>query len=369
MKRTPDGNSGTPGFPRSAGRGSFGRWKPEPYLYAIVVGALIVFPFVAGSYQAKLLSRYLVFGLFAMSFDLLWGYVGIMNFGHAVFFGLGAYSVGLVMKYVTIPGASALAVAAALLVPMLFALVVGYFLFYGRVAGVYFAIVTMALSILMQSLAIAADFTGGLDGLRGFPPLKLAIPGALQLEMKGDWAPYYTVVSVLLLVFVAARKIVTSSFGRALEALRENPDRLESLGYDIATVKLIVFVLACGMAGVSGALYVPIGHVSPEILGLLFSTNALVWVSIGGRGTLIGGIIGALLVSYLQYFLGARLQNLWYLVIGVFFVLVVLFRSEGLMGFLRHRDTGSPGARQRVLASEQDLKPGCESESDKEPAT
>jgi ABC-type branched-subunit amino acid transport system permease subunit len=116
---------------------------------------------------------------------------------------------------------------------------------------------------------------------------------------------------------------------------------LEAFGYDVAKVKLIIFVISCGMAGAAGLMYVPIGHISPEILGLIFSTNALVWVSIGGRGTLLGAFIGALIVSYLQYFLGAKLQNLWYLLIGIFFILIVLFKSEGIMGFLKHRQVYS----------------------------
>jgi urea transport system permease protein len=302
-----------------------------------IFALLCVFPFVAGTYQASLMARYLVFGLFAMSFDLLWGYAGIMNFGHAAFFGLGAYSVGLVMKYVHVPAVSLLALASSAVVPMVFALIVGYFLFYGRVAGVYFAIVTMALSLAMQAIAIAVDFTGGLNGLRGFPPMRFWIPGLFDLKMTGDWAPYFAAVIVSALLLFVAFKIIKSPFGRVMEAIRDNPDRSESLGYNIASVQLIIFVISCMMAGVAGALYVPIGHISPELLGLIFSTNALVWVSIGGRGTLIGGFVGALIVSYLQYFLGARLQNLWFLLIGIFFILVVLFRSGGVMGFLRSR--------------------------------
>ena len=306
-------------------------------IYVIVAVILITFPFVTNTYQARLLGRYLVFGLFAMSFDLLWGYAGIMNFGHAVFFGLGAYSTGIIMKYVHIPGVSLLAVMASMLVPMSIAFIIGYFLFYGRVAGVYFAIVTMAFSLMMQAITIALDFTGGLDGILGISPLKFVVPGLIDLSFTGDWIPYYTIVMVSVLLLLLARRIVLSSFGRALEALRNNTERLEAFGYNVAQVKLIIFVIACGMAGVAGLLYVPMGHISPEILGLLFSTSALVWVSIGGRGTLIGGFIGALIVSYLQYFLGAKLQNLWYLLIGVFFILIVLFKSEGIMGFLKHR--------------------------------
>jgi len=303
----------------------------------LVFAALCVFPLAAGEYQSGLLARYLVFGLFAMSFDLLWGYAGIMNFGHAAFFGLGAYSVGLVLKHFPFVGASLLAAISSAVVPLAFALIFGYFLFYGRVAGVYFAIVSMALSLMMQTLAIALDFTGGLNGLRGFPPLTLGIPGTFALPITGDLAPYYLTVVVCALLLLLSLKIVNSSFGRTIEAIRDNPDRTESLGYDIAGIQLTIFTISCTMAGIAGALYVPIGHISPEILGLLFSTNALVWVSIGGRGTLVGGFVGALVVSYLQYFLGAWLQNLWYIIIGVFFILVVLFRGGGIMGFLRNR--------------------------------
>jgi urea transport system permease protein len=338
MSTAPTGGA-VPPTPLAAKGAPAGRRLLFVGISAAVVAVFCAFPFAAGTYQASLLSRYLVFGLFAMSFDLLWGYAGIMNFGHAAFFGLGAYSVGMVMKYLHVPGASVIAIIAALVVPAVVALIVGYFLFYGRVAGVYFAIVTMALSLAMQAISIAVDVTGGLNGLREFPPLQFRIPGVFTLTMTGDWAPYYATVIISGLLLLAAFKIVRSSFGRSLEALRDNPERAESLGYNIASVQLIVFVISCMMAGVAGALYVPIGHISPELLGLIFSTNALVWVSIGGRGTLVGGFVGALIVSYLQYFLGAKLQNLWFLLIGVFFILVVLFKSGGIMGFLRNRRT------------------------------
>lgn len=299
-------------------------------IYVAIGIVLSIFPLLAGPYQAKLLGRYLVFGIFAMSFDLLWGYAGIMNFGHAAFFGLGAYSAGLFMKYITIPGVSFLAVSGAILIPMIFAFIIGYFLFYGKVTGVYFAVVTLAFSIFMQAITVTLDFTGGLDGLRGFAPIKI-----IKYQFTGDWIPYYAIIAVAVLSLLLTFTIVNSSFGRALAALRNDPNRMEALGYNVPFLKLIIFIIACGIAGLAGLLYVPIGHISPEILGLVFSTNALVWVCIGGRGTLIGGFVGALVVSYFQYFLGSKLQNLWFLLIGLFFIIIVLFKSEGIMGFLK----------------------------------
>jgi ABC-type branched-subunit amino acid transport system permease subunit len=182
----------------------------------------------------------------------------------------------------------------------------------------------------MQAITVTLDFTGGLDGLRGFAPIKI-----IKYQFTGDWIPYYAIIAVAVLSLLLTFTIVNSSFGRALAALRNDPNRMEALGYNVPFLKLIIFIIACGIAGLAGLLYVPIGHISPEILGLVFSTNALVWVCIGGRGTLIGGFVGALVVSYFQYFLGSKLQNLWFLLIGLFFIIIVLFKSEGIMGFLK----------------------------------
>ncbi len=307
-------------------------------LFLIVAAALLAFPPLAGPYHTGLLARYVVFGILALSFDLLWGYVGIMNFGQAAFFGMGAYTLGLVLKYFAFPGVTYIALILAVLVPVAISLVLGYFLFYGRVSGIYLAIVTLAFSTILYAVILAAfDFTGGLNGLRGFPNPRYGLPGVWEVEAVGSTVPYYMALAAALAVFLGTRKLVTSSFGRVLEAIKNHEERVEFLGYAVPRFKLLVFGVACGLAGLAGALYVPLGFVSPELMGLNFATNMIVWVSIGGRGTLVGAFVGVLFVSYLQLILSGVAQDLWFLVMGAIFIAVVMFRPDGLMGFIRRR--------------------------------
>lgn len=308
--------------------------------YGVVLVAFGVFPFVFGEYQSELMAKFLVFGILALSLDLIWGYTGTINFSHGTFFGLGAYGAALVLKHVSVPGASYLAVLAAICLPALLAMLMGYFLFYGKVSGVYFAIVTVAVGTIVYSLSIVwIDFTGGLNGLYGFPPLKLGIPGVWELVLNKANIPacYYTSVVSAILLYLLGRRIVRSPFGAALRAVRANESRAEFVGYDVAALKMIALALSAGIAGFGGMLYLPVGVVSPEILGILFSTNVLVWVAVGGRGTLLGPVLGALVVGYLQTFLSDVLVSVWLLITGVFFVFVVLFWPDGILGFIQRR--------------------------------
>jgi len=308
---------------------------------AVVLIAFAVFPVLAGDYHAQLMGKFLVFGVLALSLDLMWGYTGVINFSQATFFGIGAYGAALTMKYLAAtPGSSYLAVLVAIAAPMLLGLVMGYFLFYGRVSGVYFAIVTLAVGTIFYSLSIVLiDFTGGLNGLYGFPPLKLGIPGLWEtpLNLANIYLVYYIVLVATVVVYVITRQLVGSPFGRALRAVKSNEARTEFTGYDVAALKMIALAISGGIAGLAGAMYIPVGVVSPQILGILFSTNVIVWVAVGGRGTLIGPLLGALVVGYLQTFLSETLVSVWLLIIGVFFVFVVLFWPDGIVGFARQR--------------------------------
>jgi urea transport system permease protein len=306
-----------------------------------VLIAFAVFPILAGDYHSQLMGKFLVFGVLALSLDLMWGYTGVINFSQATFFGVGAYGAALTMKHlVAVPGASYVAVLVAIAAPMLLGAIMGYFLFYGRVSGVYFAIVTLAVGTIFYSLSIVLiDFTGGLNGLYGFPPLKLGIPGIWEsaLNLGNIYLVYYVVLVAAVLVYLVAHRLVGSPFGRALRAVKSNETRTEFTGYDVAALKMITLAVSGGIAGLAGAMYIPVGVVSPQILGILFSTNVIVWVAVGGRGTLIGPLIGALVVGYLQTFLSETLVSVWLLITGVFFVFVVLFWPDGIVGFAQQR--------------------------------
>ena len=303
-----------------------------------------LFPAVAGDYQTNLLAKFLAFGILALSLDLIWGYAGVVNFGHAIFFGLGAYSTGLVLKHVDLPGATYLAFLAAIVVPLLAGLFLGAFLFYGRVGGVYFGVVTLALTGVVQQLIVASPgLTGGMNGLYGYGAPTIGIPGLWEVELYEADAAYYTILLAAAGCAWLARWLVRSDFGRIIQGIRENEQRVEYLGYDVPLLKLAVFAISCAMAGFAGALYVPVGFISPDLAGLGMSAAVLVWVAVGGRGTLAGAFVGALLVNYLQTFLSDALVVLWLLIVGVFFVAVVLFWPGGLVGLLR-----SPGLRARL---------------------
>jgi urea transport system permease protein len=309
---------------------------PARIAVAVVAVFLIVFPIFVGDYQTSLLAKFLVFGIFAVSLDLIWGYGGIVNFGHAIFFGSGAYAMGMILKFVEIPGATYLAVLGGVLGPALLGLAMGYLLFYGRVSGVFFGVVTLALTGAAHSLIIAnIDYTGGMNGLYGYQPPRLGIPGLWEIDWYDPAVSYYTAVAGAVASYLFARWLVVSDFGRAVRAIRENEERAEFLGYNVPLLKLIIFTIACAMAGFSGVLYVPIGFISPDLIGIMMSASVLVWVAVGGRGTLIGAFVGALVVNYLQTLLSDAFVVLWLLLVGLFFILVVLFWPGGVIGLLR----------------------------------
>jgi urea ABC transporter permease protein UrtC len=312
------------------------RWK-STIGYVLPVGLLLVFPWISGDYETGLLAKFLVYALLALSLDLLWGYAGILNFAHAVFFGLGAYGLALTLQHLgDVPGATYLGVLLAVGLPALLAALLGYAMFFRRVGGVYFAIVTFAVGTIFQSIAIVwIEFTGGLNGLYGFPNPRLGLPGVWELEVTGTFLPYYLVVACLGLAYFLIWRLVNAPFGQILRAINNNEARVEFLGYNVPGIKLLVFVISGALAGLSGALYVPVGFVSAEIMGILFSTAIIVWVAVGGRGTLVGAVLGALVVNYLQAFLSDTLVFYWLLIIGVFFIVVVALWPDGLVGIVR----------------------------------
>jgi urea transport system permease protein len=307
------------------------------HLFFLVL--LAIFPGLISSYQLDLLSKFLTFSMLALSLDLIWGYAGILSFAHSVFFGLGSYGLALTLKYWGhIPGATYIGLGMAIGLPSVLALVIGYAMFFRRVGGVYFAIVTFALGTILYSVTIFwIKFTGGLNGLYGFPNLRLGIPRIWEAEIStGMVRTYYLIATVLVLVYILSHRLMRSPFGQLLRAINDNEERVESFGYNVPVIKLLIFVISCAIAGISGALYVPVGFVSADIMGILFSTSAIVWVAVGGRGTLFGPVLGALVVNYLQVYMSDLLVFYWYLIIGLFFVFVVLVWPEGIIGIFNH---------------------------------
>ncbi len=307
---------------------------------SVLTGILIFFPLIFSEYDTSILAKFIVFGIFALSLDLIWGYSGIVNFGHAIFFGGGAYVMGAVLKALTIPGATYVAILAAIVLPMLLSAFLGYFLFYGRVSGVFFGVVTLALTGVVQSIVIvSASITGGMNGLFDFPSPRLSFPGLPAIDLSHPRAAYYVAVAAAVACFFFARSIVRSDFGRVLRCIQENEERVEFLGYNVPLIKLAIFTISCGMAGLAGALYVPVGFISPDLVSIERSAAVLIWVAVGGRGTLAGAFIGALFVNYLQTLLSDQFVVLWLLFIGMLAILVVLFWPDGIVGLVARKDT------------------------------
>jgi branched-chain amino acid transport system permease protein/urea transport system permease protein len=307
----------------------------QKLLRLVVLGLLILFPLIGDDYLTVQLTQFVVYGIFAMSLSLVWGYAGILCFGHAVFFGLGAYIMALTTKDM-IPGISGLmtssfvAIAMSILVVALFAAVLGYFLFYGRLSGPYLGIVTLAIAVIAERIAVKWYYIGGFNGLINVPPLSFA-----GWELIDQNVLYYSIVTIGFGVYLFCDRIVRSPFGTILSAVRSNETRAEFFGYNIAQYKIIVFAIGAAVAGLAGALFAAVTEfVSPTMLGFGLSTEVLIWVALGGKEILLASFLGAMLVRMLEAFLSDLLTYYWILILGMFFVVCVMFFPKGVFGNL-----------------------------------
>ena len=246
------------------------------------LAALAILPWVLARHQLSILVDLLIFGLFAMSLDLIMGYTGMVSFGHAAYFGLGAYGSALVLIHFEPPIPVAL-LAGALLAGVV-AAPVGWFS--TRATGIYFAMLTLAFAQLLYTVAYKwRDLTGGSDGIAGVPKTTLFWGGPSLAERRTF---YYLVAVIVVLSLLACHALVRSPFGRALQAIRENEHRFVSLGRDSRPFKLVVFVIAAAFAGLAGALFAPFrGFASPEVMFWVLSGQGLMMVITGGIGTLV----------------------------------------------------------------------------------
>ena len=294
---------------------------------AVLVAAIAAFPLFMGSYPVKLLQEILIFGLFAMSLDLLMGYTGMVSFGHSAFFGIGAYVAALAL--VKSPGlTSALLLPAA--VAAVGALVIGYFSI--RVSGVYFIMLTLAFSQMFYAVAFQNAFLGAEDGLVGIPRPTVA---GWSIGSLGRFHAYLIAIEGLLALFLW--RVTRSPFGHVLRGIHENEARMQAVGYPVRRYKLAAFVIAGTVAGIAGALYTQFqGSVAPDAFFWTTSGQALLMVIIGGTGTLGGAMLGAAAFILLQSLVSSYTER-WMLILGVTFVLLVLFAPGGIVGTLRGR--------------------------------
>jgi len=310
-------------------------------------------------------GKFLAFAILALGLDLIWGYTGILSLGHGVFFGLGAYAVGMHLMLTigtesvygsTLPDFMVwnqvkelpyfwkpfysfwFAIAAAILLPTLFAAIFGFLAFRSRIKGVYFAIITQALA-LSAWLVFNRNETnlGGTNGLTDFKQVlgfRLSDPGTQR-------ALYVLTVLSLGAAYLLCRWITRSRTGKVLVAIRDSEQRVLFSGYSPGSYKLFVFVVSAALAGLAGALYVPqVGIITPAQIGVLPSLEMVIWVAVGGRGTLIGAVLGAVGVNWARSILTTSFPDLWPFFLGGLFVAVVLLFPEGCVGLARRLNRG-----------------------------
>ncbi|MBV2186790.1 MAG: branched-chain amino acid ABC transporter permease [Rhizobium sp.] len=294
-----------------------------------MLAVLTALPLVVGGYTLSTYRDVLLLGLFALSLDIFWGRTGILSFGHATFFGLGAYGMAIAsIKFGIDPQWASLAgLAFGVGLAALVALAVGYFMLYGGVRGAYFTIVTLALSLIANQIAIGwSSVTGGNSGLIGIPPLSIA-----GIGFSSPLSSYYLALGVLGICLLLALTVMHGRVGYVLAAIQDNELKVRTLGYRTQLILLMTFVISAAMAGLAGAIYATgTGFVAPDLIALLLSTEVIIWVAVGGSGTLTGAIIGTIIVWQLQQKISSFSVDAWPLFIGTFFILLVLVFPRGI---------------------------------------
>ena len=327
------------------------------------------------TYVVALLGKYLCYALLALSVDLVWGYCGILSLGHGAFFALGGYAMGMyLMRQIGSRGVYGnpvlpdfmvflnykelpwfwhgfewfgFAMLMVVLVPGILALVFGWFAFRSRVTGVYLSIITQALTFALLLAFFRNDM--GFGGNNGLTDFKDILGFNLQSDATRS-ALFIASAIALALGFIACRYIVTSKFGRIITAIRDAESRTRFIGYRVEHYKLFVFVVSAVMAGIAGALYVPqVGIINPSEFSPGNSIEIVIWVALGGRGTLYGAALGAVIVNFAKSYFTGVIPEFWLYALGALFVLVTLFMPKGIIGTLKETiDRGREAMRRQV---------------------
>lgn len=290
-------------------------------------------PVVLDDWNIGLLTQYVTYGIFALSLGLIWGQAGILCFGQAIFFGIGAYSMALVTlgKLPWLGDSQWTGLALAVLLPMLVAAVLGWILFQGRaLSGAHLAIVTLCAAVVCEIAARRWEFIGGFNGLFNVPPL--SAPNGDPLSTN---ATYFFVGVAALLTYLLSLWIGRSPLGTVLAAIRNDERRTLHFGYDVRLHKIFVFTVSGAMAGFAGGLFTTqFGFVSPPLVGFALSTEVLIWVAVGGRSVLMGAFLGALAVRATENAMSSSLDQYWLIALGALFIIVVVVLPQGLFGKL-----------------------------------
>ena len=311
-------------------------------------------------YTVGLIGKFMCYAMAAMALDLVWGYTGILSLGHGVFFALGGYAHGMYLMraigrdgvyqsnlpdfmvfldWKTYPWYWSLTdnfwycMALVVLLPAMLAFVFGFFAFRSRIKGVYFSIITQAMTYAFMLLFFRNDT--GFGGNNGFTDFK-RILGYTVSAPSTKAVLYLITLALLLAALLLCRWIVTSKLGRVLQGVRDAESRLMFIGYNPLWFKLFVWTLSAALCGIAGALYVPqVGIINPSEMSPANSIEMVIWAAVGGRGSLLGPIIGAFTVNGLKSWFTAAFPELWLYALGLIFVLVTLFMRDGMLGVVK----------------------------------
>ncbi|MGF1525037.1 MAG: urea ABC transporter permease subunit UrtC [Leptolyngbyaceae cyanobacterium] len=323
----------------------------------VILLLAIVMPVVLDDFRLGLLGRFLSLAIVALGIDLIWGFTGLLSLGHGIFFALGGYAFAMFLQLNSLPdgqlpeffglyGVSALpwfwkpfyslpfTLAAICVIPAIIAAMLGYLVFRNRIRGVYFSILTQAALVVFFNL-----FNGQQKWINGTNGLKTSTAQFLGQQVGSEsmqFTFYIATIVLLVLIYGLCRWLTSGRFGRLLIAIRDDENRVRFSGYDPTGFKVLVFAVSGAIAGVAGALYtVQSGIVSPQYMDIAFSIEMVIWVAVGGRATLVGAILGAVLVNLARASLSENFPDVWLFFQGALFLLVVTALPDGIVGWLR----------------------------------
>ena len=334
------------------------RWWP----WILIVAAALILPVILPPFRLNLLGRFLSLGIVALGVDLIWGYTGLLSLGQGIFFALGGYALGMHLSLNSLepgqlpeffglygvnslpafwqPFSSPLFTLVAIwVIPALVAGILGFLVFRNRIKGVYFSILTQA------ALLVFFNFFNGqqklINGTNGLKTDTAKVFGELVGSDAMQRNLFWLTVLLVIAAWLLCRWLTSGRFGDALVAIRDDEPRMRFTGYNPTAYKTLVFTVAGALAGISGALYtVQSGIISPQFMAVPFSIEMVIWVAVGGRGTLLGAVLGAVLINYAKSLISEQLPETWLFVQGALFLLVVTALPDGLVGWWRQ---GGPG--------------------------
>lgn len=341
-RTAPASSSALPGVlgrlegPQTLGRGPV-FWSG----FTVALAGAIAYPFFTDGYTVGNTVYFFNWVFMALGLSLIWGYGGALSFGQAAFFGIAGYGYGiLTINFGAAYGFTFVALLLSVGIAALVAAALGYFLFFGRISGVFLGIVTLSVTLVLERFmaqtagpewTVGSARLNGFNGMGGMPGLTVPWPGG-DIMLFPDRALYYLVLALLIIVYLGLRILVNSRFGNVLVAIRENPERAEMLGYDIRKYQLGVFVIGSALAGLSGVLYTSWGqYITPSSMSITAAALPIVWVSVGGRSDLTATLVGTLAVLAVFQWLTIYGSQYALVVMGLLLVATVLFAPKGLI--------------------------------------